>query len=325
MKYRIRVDTLVRLALLGLIALLAYRFIDFRAVARGLLALPADVVAALVAIAALDRILMAIKWRQLLGRAGARVPLRRFVSVYFSASFLVYCLPNTVGGDVYRGARIAAAMPGKRERVFASLIMEKVVGLAASLLFAWAGLIWLVATGDAVLLRTVSLILAALTAAGLAGFSLSLWRGTSGLAVSGLRRLGAERASGLLQKVHGAYRSFTRRRSLLAQNLALTCVEQWTQLLVWLLAAAHLGIAVDLATLLAALAVVTLVRRASILVDSWGLATAATVATLSLAGIDPSTALLVTIVSHAASLAACLPGGALVAAHALRGRRLFHA
>ena len=52
---------------------------------------------------------------------------------------------------------------------------------------------------------------------------------------------------------------------------------------------------------------------------------AVTVATFGLAGIDPSVALMIAIVSHATTLLACLPGGVLLVAHTTRERRTAHA
>ena len=77
-----------------------------------------------------DRIWMASKWKILLNSQNVRVPLFQCVRVYFVASFVGLVLPTSVGSDLYRLMDLSVEK-GEREKVAASIIVEKALSMFA--------------------------------------------------------------------------------------------------------------------------------------------------------------------------------------------------
>jgi hypothetical protein len=70
------------------------------------------------------------RWRRLLLADGVDVGRREPLLIYYEAAFFGLFLPSAVGGDVFRGWRIHAAIGGTRKTVI-NLVVERVVGLTA--------------------------------------------------------------------------------------------------------------------------------------------------------------------------------------------------
>ena len=93
---------------------------------------------------------------------------------YYGASFLSYCLPTSLGGELYRGLRLSQ-LTGRKADVWASMLVEKLVGVSATVLLAWAGLGYLLTQDLTTDRSTIFLVLFAVTGALLLTLSLSLW------------------------------------------------------------------------------------------------------------------------------------------------------
>ncbi|MBI1884086.1 MAG: flippase-like domain-containing protein [Chlamydiae bacterium] len=80
-----------------------------------------------------DRVWMGSKWNILLKVQGLNVSMFECVRVYFISSFLGLVLPTSVGGDLVRLFSLSVEK-GEREKVAASLVVEKLLSMMALLL-----------------------------------------------------------------------------------------------------------------------------------------------------------------------------------------------
>jgi uncharacterized protein (TIRG00374 family) len=89
------------------------------------------------AINLLGQSLCAFRWSMLSTLGGRQTRLRDALSVYFSGMFFNMCLPTSIGGDVFRVVGLGRKT-GSKTAAFASVFMDRNVGLAALLV---AGLV----------------------------------------------------------------------------------------------------------------------------------------------------------------------------------------
>ncbi len=72
-------------------------------------------------------VLSTLRWRQVLVALGLRAKTRTLLGHYLAGLFVGNFLPSTVGGDVLRVTRLAAAN-GERPDTFASVVLERLTG-----------------------------------------------------------------------------------------------------------------------------------------------------------------------------------------------------
>ena len=85
-----------------------------------------------------DRVLMALKWRLLLEIGGARLSAFSVIRIYYQGWLVGAFLPSHLGGDLLR-AHLVAQSTGMVHPVFASIVMEKVIGLISAVNWAIVG------------------------------------------------------------------------------------------------------------------------------------------------------------------------------------------
>ena len=88
----------------------------------------------------IDRLLMAYKWGILLGKNKSKLPLLRNCQIYCTSMVWGLFLPMTVGTDAVR-ATLVSKQGIDAHSVVASIVIERLVGFVASLLFGIAGLV----------------------------------------------------------------------------------------------------------------------------------------------------------------------------------------
>jgi hypothetical protein len=88
-------------------------------------------IALLLVLLTADRVLMALKWRLLLNVGGARLPASSVIRIYYQGWLVGAFLPTHIGGDLLR-AHLVAQRTGLVHPVFASIAMEKVIGLISA-------------------------------------------------------------------------------------------------------------------------------------------------------------------------------------------------
>lgn len=112
------------------------------------------------------------KWQKSLRLHGLQFPFLFLLRILCIAFFFNNFLPTAIGGDAYRAYR-TMNRPERRAFTISTVIVERLVGLAALLFFGYVSAIYLIYFGTLAHAHIVSLAVLAATAAGLVG--LVLW------------------------------------------------------------------------------------------------------------------------------------------------------
>lgn len=253
-----------------------------------------------------DRVLMALKWRLLLNVGGARLAPFSVIGIYYQGWLVGAFLPTHLGGDLLR-AHLVAQRTGVVHPVFASIVMEKMIGLISAVNWAIAGGVvlgcWL-QPGRAVLWIGLG-VLAALAFNGL--FLASLHDVVHGFVLRTLARYHQSRLMDVLHRFYGAYADFSRHPRALLANLLLTLLEHGLQLLILYCIVRSLGIELDAPLFFAAAAVQTLILRIPVTHDGWGTGELAAIAVFGLIGIGAAAAFATSVIYRLLGVVASLP------------------
>jgi uncharacterized membrane protein YbhN (UPF0104 family) len=274
-------------------------------------------VAGLLLLMTLDRLLMVWKWRLLLAVQGVRLPMGAATGIYYEGSFAGSFLPSQVGGDLLRGWR-ASGMTGRAAPVWASLVMERVLGLVSALNWGTLGTALCLALVDPGR-RPLWLGLGALGLLCLnGGFWAAMRPGWHGWVQGLLQRWGGGRGMAFLQRLHGAFAHFGNRPRALLGNFLLTLAEHALQMLIVLLTALALGIEADSAAFLAATAAQMVLARLPVAPDGWGIAELGAIGVYGLVGIDATAAFSLSVTGHVLVLLTLMPGAFFLLRHTRR-------
>jgi uncharacterized membrane protein YbhN (UPF0104 family) len=126
-----------------LVAAAAYalwRWVDWARVGAALLAMSTAGVLLALALASADRVLMGVKWRQLVRAGGGILRLRDAVSIYYQTSFADHVLPNLVTSEALR-VYLGRARGYPAPLLLGSMAIERMMGALASIVLAGAGLL----------------------------------------------------------------------------------------------------------------------------------------------------------------------------------------
>jgi uncharacterized protein (TIRG00374 family) len=263
-------------------------------------------IALLLVLLTCDRLLMALKWRLLLNTGGARLPSLSVIGIYYQGWLVGAFLPTHLGGDVLR-AHLVAQRTGVVHPVFASVVMEKMIGLISAVNWAIAGGVllgcWLEPGRSALWIGLG--ILAALAFNGL--FLASLHAAVHGFVLRTLERYHQSRLIGVLHRFYGAYADFSRHPRALLCNLLLTLLEHGLQLVILYTIVRSLGIDVGAVWFFAAAAVQTLILRVPVTPDGWGTGELAAIAVFGLVGISAAAAFASSVIWRFLGVVATLP------------------
>ena len=284
-----------------------FLFIDVDEMLATVRRMRANEIALILALLTCDRILMALKWRLLLDVGGAHLPALSVIRIYYQGWLVGASLPSHLGGDFLR-AHLVAHRTGVVHPVFASIVMEKVIGLVSAVNWAIVGggvlLCWFrpelwpfwIGLGALAILAFNGLFLASLHDV-VHDFALGL-----------LARHRQAKLIGILHTVYAAYADFSCHPKTLIANFLLTVLEHGLQLLIIFTIATSLGIQTEPVVFFAAAAVQTLILRAPITPDGWGTGDLAAIAVFGLIGINAAAAFTISVAGHFFSMAAALPG-----------------
>ena len=264
-------------------------------------------IALVLALLTCDRVLMALKWRLLLGIGGAHLPPLSVIRIYYQGWLVGAVLPSHLGGDILR-AHLVAHRTGVVHPVFASVVMEKVIGLVSAVNWAILGggvlvcwfqpRLWPICIGGGAL--------AMLAFNGV--FLASLHEVVHDFALGFLARYRQRKLIGILHTFYAAYADFSSHPKTLIANFLLTVLEHGLQLLIVFTIATSLGIQTEPIVFFAAAAVQTLILRLPIAPDGWGTGELAAIAVFGLIGINAAAAFTLSVVYHFLGLVAALPG-----------------
>jgi glycosyltransferase 2 family protein len=253
-----------------------------------------------------DRFLMAWKWSVLLEALGVELSFGRLVGIYYQGSLAGIFLPSGIGGDLLR-AHWVSKETGATHQVYASLIMEKMIGFISAANWACIGVAVFLSQVTGVSAAWAGAVVAsAVLANGL--FLLSLHPRMHDLILRGLDYLPHFRMIEFLQRLYEAYRQFGKHRGALAWNGFLTAAEHGLQLVVALTIATSLGLVQDVLPFLAVTALYLLIYRLPISPDGWGIGEVASIGLYGLIGMSPESAFGLAFFAHVMQMLVVLPG-----------------
>ena len=265
-------------------------------------------IAGILVVFTLDRLLMAWKWSILLQAVGVRLPLGTITRFYYQGTLSGTFMPSHVGGDLLRAHWVAQAS-GVRAPVFASVVMEKLIGLLSAANWAVVGLVVfaVVMHGELWWIWVGLGILALVAGNGL--FVLSMRPAVHDFVLGRLGRWGGtSRFVSLLHRFYEAYARYGNAPRAVNLNILLTLIAHGTQMVVILLIARSVGIDVGTVAFLAVTAVHTLVYRLPIAPDGWGVGELAAIGLYGQIGVGAEAAFSMMFLAHLLQMAVVLPG-----------------
>jgi len=299
---------LSKIALGGLLAFLAFHYIDFEQVLQSLKSVNLKVVLYVILLVFISRTMMAYKWLLLLRASSLNIPFPQLLSIYYQSAFLSWVAPTAMAGEIVRGYFVTA-YAGQWNHVVSSMVVERVLGLIASSVLA---AIAAVTMFDYISLdNDIPLIwyIAGFTTAGLGLFYISLSEPFQRF-ITKLNPIAA--LAPPLEKLFSSYRNYRSHSKTLSAGLAISCVEAIVQVLIVLVVALGLGTNAEPSVLFCAILVGQYLRRIVFIIDGWILGEVILIVVCRMAGIDQSEALAFSIVSTALRIIALSPGGLLL-------------
>jgi len=264
----------------------------------------------LLVIYAADRMLMALKWRQLLRVLDPRLGPMGAVRVYYESSFVGFAMPlGGLGPDLVRYVRLLKL--GIAPHVtLVSMVMERLVGFVATLALAAIGLGVLArlaagsALGDFAAIASIAALIASAIAAGAVFHPLAVRVGER--LVRRFRRIAGKAA-----KHVEAARAFASRRRLLGTNLGLALLEQTTPVWTYWIGSRALDTPLSLAACLAVAPVTIIIQRLPVSYGGLGLREGSAAALLVALGYDYSEVLVVLMTLFVVFVVSLLPGAVI--------------
>lgn len=263
----------------------------------------------ILAICTADRMLMGFKWSLLLRIVDAGMPHWQVIRLFYQGSLSGVFMPSHVGGDILR-AHWASKVNGKAHESYASLVMERMLGLISAMNWAIIGglfcVLWL---QPAVIWLWITIaVIGFVVANGL--FMLSLQESVHTVVLRFLSGRGKRfgKVAGILHRFYEAYSRFSRDRRALLINFGLTVIEHGLQMLTFFAIAMAIGVEIGLVLFIAATAVQMLLFRIPVAPDGWGVGELTAIAVYGVIGIAAEKAFTISFLGHIFVLIALLPG-----------------
>ena len=304
----------------GLLALL-FSQVDWGRAATLLADVHPLAIVALLAVYSADRVLMALKWHQLLHVLDSRLSRPSAIRVYYESSFVGFAMPlGGLGPDIVRYLRLRGRGIASHVTVV-SILMERYVGLLATLALVVVGFAALAAIApDPALAR-----FARLTAAG--GLAAALIAAAA-LLVPGLRRAARRllsrirRIESALSKHAAAAGAYSAKGGVLAVNFLLSLLEQTTPIWTYWIGSRALGTPLPLAVCVAVAPVIVVVSRLPISYGGLGLREGSAAALLVALGYDYSESLVLMMLLFVVFFVSLLPGAVIFKRNAPRAAEM---
>lgn len=260
-----------------------------------------------------DRVLMALKWHQLLRVLDDRLSRWGAIGVYYESTFIGFALPlGGLGPDIVRFLRLKNR--GIDPSVtLSSMVMERLNGAIATLALIVAGCAVLARLAPQPALRNFALVAAA--GAGAAGAAAATLIFCPALARSLLKRTKLPSAieSGRYAKYVVAARAYSRQRLTLAINLGLSMIEQTAPVFTLWVGSHAIGAPLPWMVCLAVTPVAVIIQRLPLTYGGLGLREGSAAALLVALGYDYSTALVLLMTLVVMFLISILPGAIVLA------------
>lgn len=245
--------------------------------------------------------LSTFRWQLLLRAEGIRVPFGRLFLLYLEGMFFNLFLPTLIGGDVVRAQRIYVRA-GRNEAAAASVLVERLSGLAALLAIAWGSL---AAGRHAVGVGPVAGFSAALVLGAVVVFS----RGAKSVVRRVLGRPTLARVEEGVRSFYHAIGRYRSRRGVLAQVFGVSLVIQVIVIWANFLVGRALGLSTPFIVFLSLIPLATIVAMVPISIGGLGVRDGAMVFLFGRAGLSSVDALGLSLGWFFVTALCSLPGG----------------
>jgi uncharacterized protein (TIRG00374 family) len=260
---------------------------------------------------------MAWRWQRLLAARGVHDSLGRLVRTYFVGYAAGQVLPTALGGDASRIYETARRHEGAGAAAAGTVLLERALGAAATLVLAAVGFVLAVGHYDVGGYLWVELaFLVVAVATGVLLFSTRMHGPLQRLRPA-LRRLRVER---VLREVYLGLHSFRQERKLLGAMFALTLVVQAARVLAIWLAAKAVGVELSPRPYYVMGPLLFLVALVPFTVNGFAVRESFFVSFLGALGVSADKAFSAGFLYFAVTLAVSLPGAGIVAWEGLRAR-----
>jgi glycosyltransferase 2 family protein len=262
-----------------------------------------------------DRVLMALKWHQLLRVLDHGLGRWAAIRVYYESTFIGFALPlGGLGPDVVRFVRLRGH--GIDPHVtLASMVMERLNGVVATLALIVIGLGVLASLAPQAALREFALVAAAGAAVTGALAAALIFHPPFARGLFRLLKLPAPSESGRFAKYLAAANAYSARRATLAVNLGLSMIEQTAPVFTMWVGSHALGAPLPWIVCLAVTPVAVIIQRLPLTYAGLGLREGSAAALLVALGYDYSAALVLLMTLFAMFLIALLPGAIILMTH----------
>lgn len=267
-----------------------------------------------------DRYLMAYKWATLLRARGIAISVGEAFRIYLLSGFVGAFLPTSIGADVVKLARTTLAK-GEIEKVAASILMERTVGLFALTTLAVGGLAVLVRAGKIQFLPLFYLV-TVLFAFVILVLGLALRDDVLAWLDAKLARARKYKIIALLLKLHLAYVQLGKHRKVLGWFFLLSLIEYGILSLMNFCGAVALHIPVTFVYFLVVIPVTLMVAALPISIGGIGVMEGSYILLFSLAGLSREESFALALYMRALGLVALTPGAAIFLVEAIRVRRV---
>lgn len=281
--------------------------VNFRELVKVLATVNVLYLLAAVALAHVDRGLMAYKWRHLLRAVNVEVRFLDLFRTYSVAPVWGVLLPSTIGSDLFRLYTVGRLKSSSRA-VLASIVVERFIGLMACVLVAAVSLglasYWIEEVRDHFARIGWTLWLGIMAAAALLGGMHSIFRG----AVDKFAR--RFRGYLIFSKVHHVYRlCYEYRNSLRTVTIvsAWSIVEQMVPVLANIFMVRALGMNVSLTQLVVIIPLIVFAIRIPISISGFGVQEGLYIALFGVVGVSVSEAFLLSMLGRVVGLVSALP------------------
>jgi len=288
-------------------------FSDVAQIGSALLAMPAGILLGALAVATTDRILMGLKWRQLVIATGARFGVLAALRVQYQTNVCGRIIPIPLAADIYR-AYLANRVRVPWGIAVSSIVLEKVIAMLVAMCLALTGLFVLAGEWPAdVELWVLYAAVGAGLVSGVAVLTLLLFAPAHKWVERLIQKISrwekvSDQLDGIYRKMSTAMLHYSERHWALAVHGLLGIGEFGLQLVKLVILAYGVGIEVPPLMLSAILSVVLVVRRVAALLESWSVGEGAAVLTATLVGINLELAIALFVANFAVSTIAILPG-----------------
>lgn len=278
--------------------------------------LKADVLLLILAlmITTCNRILMAIKWNILLRAKGIHLSWNEVTRIYYTSTFLGLFLPPTVGMDTVKAYRVSRKGADLTD-VISSIVMERVLGMIALLVFGiMGGIIFITMYADVDFnMMSVLRLFVALAIGGVLLFVVSLSKSFGAVVLKFFdivpkRGKYVRKASEKLEILYRSFHRYSENKGVIGVFFMLTCVENVLPIIRPFIIALALDAYVPLSYLFVIVPIELVLIRLPISFDGFGIREGIFVYFLALIGMGPDVAFTIGLTNHLLFLIAIVPG-----------------